>query len=143
MFWEIFDRDVVAGMQYALNHLGDLHVYGARIVAKISADRIQESITKSEHFDSIQACQLVPEYLYEDCFGGILNGFIQHGEPNNLHEKGLAFCSELSTEHKKKESCVEELTHMLAQTYEPSHMKELCAAEQKLRHTRTCENITE
>lgn len=141
MFWEIFNRDVVVAMKYALSDLHDLEHTGPRIVAKISADRIQESIVAISHQDSIDACALVPDFLFNDCFGGILNGFVQHGEPNNLHEKGLAFCAELPEGHQKFATCVPELTAMISSSYTPTRMKQVCEEEPEMETTVTCTRL--
>ena len=128
-------------MKYALSDLHDLERTGARIVAKISADRIQESIVASSHQDSIDACALVPDFLFNDCFGGILNGFVQHGEPNNLHEKGLAFCAELPQGHPKFATCASEFTGMISSSYTPTRMKEVCEEEPEMETTVTCTRL--
>jgi plastocyanin len=94
LFLPIYGVDVLTPMKYALENVEDLETRGPRVISKISADHIQSTIVRDNHSDSLEACAMVPGYLFDACFDGILNGFIQHGDPKNLHDKGFAFCEE-------------------------------------------------
>lgn len=126
MFGHIFNNDVAAGTAYALKNITNLHTQGEKVIARIAADRIQESIVNTTHEDSIKACAEVPDYLADACFGGILNGFIQHGEPGNLHEKGYSFCDEASLSISQTDRCYAGLTSALISIYSKEQMKAAC-----------------
>jgi hypothetical protein len=126
MFWFIFDLDVVAATQYALENTEDLHTRGEKVVAKIAADQIQFDIVKDTHEKSIDACRIVPDFLFKACFEGIINGFVQHGEPGNYHVKGYAFCDEAYLTKEESVQCYEGLTRMLEWLYNPEDFKRAC-----------------
>ena len=125
-------------MKYALENTENLEKRGARIVAKISADRLQFDIVKETHEQSIEACRVVPDYLFDACIRGILNGFIQHGEPGNLHEKGYAFCDEKQLTDIESLNCYKKFTEMLQWEYDDEQMKTACAHASKKREIQTC-----
>ena len=126
MFWKIFDHDVMAMTEYALEHTEDLPSRGGKVLAKIAADQIQFDIVKPTHEKSIDACRIVPDYLFEDCFVGIVNGFIQHGEPGKLHIKGYAFCQEDHLTDSERNMCYENLTRMIEYVSTPEEFKTAC-----------------
>jgi hypothetical protein len=71
---------------------------------------------------------MLPPFLHKTCFDGILNGFIQHGEPGNMHKKGFAFCREFATTNTSKEAeCYDSLLLQLASVYTKSQMQEACS----------------
>jgi hypothetical protein len=128
LFGDIFDNDVRKALQYVLTHTYDLQNNGREIVARIAADRIQTTIVDTVHTDSIEACDMLPPFLHKTCFDGILNGFIQHGEPGNMHKKGFAFCREFATTNTSKEAeCYDSLLLQLASVYTKSQMQEACS----------------
>ncbi len=135
----VFGDDVVTIMDYALKNIQNLDVSGAKLVSKISADHIQTTIVSNDHSDSIVACDLVPEHLYESCFGGILNGFIQHGNPLNLHEKGYAFCGENGLTQMQQSNCREKYTEHLENVYTLEQMKKSCEYIQAIQKIPTCD----
>jgi plastocyanin len=139
----IYGEDVIRAMRYLLANTHDLERNGKKIIAKIAADRIQTSIVYDSHADSLEACSLVPDFLYETCFEGILNGFVQHGEPNNLHPKGYAFCSEEAMPKEQQQGCFESFTRHLKLIYTTDQVKNACsyAAEKYGRTIETCESV--
>lgn len=126
MFWKIFNHDVVASTKYALENTEDLAKRGEKVIAKIAADQIQFDIVKETHEKSIDACRIVPEFLFVACFEGILNGFIQHGEPGNAHIKGYAFCNETYLNETEEEQCYFGLTRILQWVYSSEEFKKSC-----------------
>lgn len=143
MFWRIFNHDVVAMTKYALANTEGLDVdgRGAKVLAKIAADQIQFDIVKPTHEKSLEACHLVPDYLYGACFDGILNGFIQHGEPDNLHDKAYAFCNEKGLSPEEHDSCYDKFTGMLKWTYSKEKMVGVCAEITKDRVVHNCDEF--
>jgi len=141
MFWKIFNRDIVAITKYVLDNVENLQERGAKVIAKVAADRIQDSIVNDTHEDSVQACSIVPQFLYESCFRGVLNGFIQHGEPGNLHPKGYAFCGEPSLSKAEQDDCHKTFTYMLQGTYTKEQMKTACEYIQNLREVEACTEV--
>lgn len=137
-FWRIFNYDVVAATKYALANVQDLEQRGQKVIARIAADRIQNSITNQSHADSMEACHLVPNFLYKACFEGILNGFMQHGEPGNLDAKGYAFCEEESLNALERNECYEQFTQMLRGTYTETHMEQVCSVVTQKREVAAC-----
>ena len=131
--------DVVKLTEYALKNARNLDVSGEKLMSKIAADRIQTSIVSNNHADSITACNLVPLYLYDSCFNGILNGFIQHGNPLNLHEKGYAFCGEAGLTQAQQSSCYEKYTGHLENVYTNEQMKESCKYIQSALQVSACD----
>ena len=140
IFAAIYENDFITAMKYALTHVDDITKRGPRIVAKIAADRIQTTIVKDDHLDSLKICELVPDFLYDTCFRGILNGFIQHGEPGSLHQKGLAFCDALPEDHSWKDKCHNSFMSMLRSTYNQTEMAQACEYITPLEKTSACEN---
>ncbi len=126
MFWRIFSKDIVAATKYTLENTEDLKNRGPKVIAKIAADQIQFDIVKDTHTASIDACRLVPSFLFIDCFSGILNGFVQHGEPGNVHQKGYDFCTEEYLNDEERTFCYRDFTRMLQNEYEADQFKKAC-----------------
>jgi|GEM_PF-1953078 len=122
----VYGDDVVGAMKYILANTHDLEKRGPKIIAKIAADRIQTTIVDDNHQDSLDACALAPDFLYPTCFRGILNGFIQHGEPHNLHPNGYAFCAEEGVKESERQGCFDIFTEHLEARYQPAEMKHAC-----------------
>lgn len=122
----VYGDDVVGATKYVLANTHDLEKRGHKIIAKIAADRIQTTIVNDSHQDSLDACALTPDFLYPTCFRGILNGFIQHGEPHNLHPNGYAFCAEEGVSDSERPGCFEIFTEHLEARYSPEEMKNAC-----------------
>jgi len=139
IFWTFFEGDPVKSMQYALENTQDLEKRGNKVVAKIAADQIQYDIVKDDHSRSIEACSIVPDFLKYECFKGILNGFVQHGDPLNLHIKGYAFCDEFGPAENKIFDCYETLTDMLQWTYKTEQIVEACRYATKIRNVQNCD----
>jgi hypothetical protein len=118
IFWKIFDNDLLAATDYIIENVHDLQKRGPRTVSKIAADWIQNDIVKDSWEVNIQACRNVPSYLQKKCIQGIANGFIQHGEPNNLHLKGFAFCAADYLTEEERGICYSSFIGMLRWVYE-------------------------
>lgn len=139
IFWKVFNKDIVAATRFTLENVEDLQLRGKKVIGKIAADRIQDSIIYTDHSDSVAACNIVPKYLYESCFRGILNGFIQHGEPGNLHQRGYLFCGEPSLNDNQSKMCYEYFTEMLSYVYTEEQKKKACIYISKDKFVRACE----
>ncbi|OGM96268.1 MAG: hypothetical protein A3B86_03955 [Candidatus Yanofskybacteria bacterium RIFCSPHIGHO2_02_FULL_38_22b] len=126
IFYILFDLDVSRAMQYAIKNVDDLDVRGPSVVAKLAADFIQFDIVNSEHSCNVKACRDIPKNLFDVCFGGIVNGFIQHGEPENFHIRGISFCEEKYLSSQEKYLCYFKLFGQLSANYSPEKMKEVC-----------------
>lgn len=139
IFWTVFDGDPVRSMQYALDNTQDLKARGNKVVAKIAADQIQYDIVKADHTRSIEACDIVPQFLKYECFKGILNGFVQHGDPMKLHIKGYAFCDEFEQAGNDTFDCYETFTQMLQWTYNKEQIKDACVYATQIRKVKSCD----
>ncbi len=128
----IFNEDVVESTRFALERIPDLEKNGEKVIARIAADHIEKTIVNENHTDSIEACALSPQFLSDACFKGIINGFLQHGEPQNFHVKALTFCKELPTTHPNSKSC-ENLVLEIAKTeYSTQQRESVCTKESLL-----------
>lgn len=126
MFWSIFDNDVVKAIQYSLENTEDLATRGEKVIAKVAADHMQFDIVHPTHENNIDACRLVPDFLFKACFEGILNGYIQHGEPGNFHTKGYAFCEETYLTSEERDMCYFGFTRMIQWQYSETDFKKVC-----------------
>ncbi|HYE22303.1 MAG TPA: hypothetical protein VD998_01795 [Verrucomicrobiae bacterium] len=126
IFYKLFDFDLQAATDYVVKNTEDLDRRGPRVIAKLAADFMQFDIVNSDYKNNIQVCRTVPNKLFEHCLNGIINGFIQHGEPENLHTRSLAFCkADYLTENERK-SCHHTLLGYLRWHYTVDKMKEVC-----------------
>lgn len=127
IFWSIFDLDFQKALTYVIENTDDLPSRGPIVVAKIAADWVQFDIVNNSWERNIEACRTVPDYLFRYCMQGIANGFIQHGEPNNLHTKAFAFCGASYLTENEQKMCFEIFLTMLTWHYSAEQFKEACA----------------
>lgn len=127
IFWSIFDLDFQKALTYVVENTHNLESRGPNVVAKIAADWIQFDIVNDSWERNIEACRTVPDFLFRYCMQGIANGFIQHGEPNNLHPKAFAFCSAAYLSETEQSLCFEIFLNMLTWHYSHEQFKNACA----------------
>jgi hypothetical protein len=126
MFWEIFDGDIKAASSYIMNeHIEDFTTL-ERSIMKAQTAWVEFDIAKNTHEESVEACRALPENLFSSCLFGIGIGFIQHGEPNNLHEKPIAFCRSTYLDEKEKKLCFAQIIELLQLNYTPKQMLLVC-----------------
>jgi hypothetical protein len=127
IFWKIFDLDFHAAIQYVVNNMRgiDERAQGV-VVSKIAADWIQFDIVHESQERNIEGCRSIPSIFFDACMNGIANGFIQHGEPNNMHVKGFAFCNADYLKEEEKEICFGHFLGMLRFHYEAPRLAEAC-----------------
>jgi hypothetical protein len=126
MFWEIFDGNIGEAVTYILReNIPDQYITGYSLL-KASTAWVEHDLPTHTHKASVEACRTVPEDLFQNCFQGILTGFMQHGEPNNEHEKGFAFCSEDYLTTHEKSFCFQSLLHMLRVHYSDEQFAKIC-----------------
>jgi hypothetical protein len=127
IFWNIFDLDFMKALTYVANETHDIEKNGPNVIAKIAADWIQFDIVEESQERNIVACRtLQEEYLFEACMHGIANGFIQHGEPNNLHVKAFAFCGADYLTEGERDMCYRGFMGMLEWHYTDAQFKDAC-----------------
>ncbi len=93
IFWKIFEMDFHKAIQYVVNNIHGLEERGPEVVEKIAGDWIQFDIVNDSFERNIEGCRSIPTFLMDACIKGIMNGFVQHGDPTNMHGKGIAFCN--------------------------------------------------
>lgn len=138
IFWSIFDLDFMKAIQYVVHNMHGLEERGPVVIAKIAADWIQFDIVKESQEQNIEGCRSIPEFLFISCMQGITNGFIQHGEPNNLHEKGFAFCNADYLDEGEKSLCFEFFLGGLRAHYTQEQFQEACALLEEQYRLREC-----
>jgi hypothetical protein len=126
IFWRIFDMDFAKAITYVVENVDGLEERGPRVVGKIAADWIQFDIVNDSHERNIEGCRLVPKFLLDSCINGLANGFIQHGEPNNMHVKAFTFCNADYLLEEEKEMCFRHFLGMLPYHYDAQHVTEVC-----------------
>ena len=125
LFGDIFADDIFAATKYVISEIKNPEDADTSI-AKLAADFMQDDIVKDDYTRNVQACRMVPNYLFEHCFGGIVNGFVQHGEPEKQHVKGLAFCqSEILTEE-ERDICYASMMSFSKSTLSTESFLEVC-----------------
>ncbi len=138
IFWSIFDLDFTAAIQYVVNNIDGVEERGPEVVAKIAADWIQFDIVNPTQERNIEGCRSIPTFLFEACMRGIANGFIQHGEPNNLHPKAFAFCGADYLHEDERSLCFNIFFGMLQVHYSKEQFKQACALVDEKYHTEEC-----
>jgi hypothetical protein len=138
IFWKIFDMDLLTAMKYVVTHIDNLQERGPVVVAKIAADWIQFDIVNDSNERNIEACRIIPTFLFESCIQGIANGFIQHGDPANLHERAFKFCSADYLTEEERSLCYRKFLGMLPTHYSPEQFKEACALVDEKYRTLDC-----
>ena len=127
IFWKIFDMDLGKAMQYVINKTENLEERGAMVVSKISADWIQFDIVNDSNKRNIEACRMVPLFLFDSCIQGIANGFIQHGDPENLHDRAFKFCRADYLTDEEEKACFTHFISMLYWNYDTEKFKTVCS----------------
>lgn len=127
-----FKEDKNAAMEYVLTALHESDIPQERIIRTFARSFIEFEIAEGTFKDSVDACGLVSDDLFESCMQGLAAGFITHGEPNHMHEKGFAFCRTYY-EEEKRSLCFEKMIDELLWNYSVAQMvnacKELTVAE--------------
>ena len=118
--------DFHKAINYVVENVEGLEERGPNVVAKIAADWIQFDIVNETQERNIEGCRSIPEFLFDPCMQGLANGFIQHGEPNNLHEKAFAFCSADYLHDEERALCFKHFLGMLQWHYTPEQFTLAC-----------------
>jgi len=126
LFADIFDGDLFAATDFVVSQIENPEDADSSI-AKLAADFMQDDIVKDDYTRNVKACRGVPEYLYEPCFGGIVNGFIQHGEPEKQHVKGLAFCQSSLLSQRERDMCYSSMLSFSRSTLSSETFREVCS----------------
>ena len=111
---------------------------GPNVRAKIAAGWIQFDIVEESQERNIEGCRSIPAFLFDPCMQGIANGFIQHGEPNNLHGKGFAFCLADYLTEEERQICFKHFLGMLGAHYTPAQFKDACALVEEKYRNQSC-----
>ncbi len=141
IFWKIFDMDLMKAILYVSDNIKDIEKDGPVVISKIAADWIQFDIVNTSQERNIEACRAIPKWLLESCIQGIANGFIQHGDPSNLHTKGFAFCLADYLTFDERNLCLQNFTQMLRWYYTEEQFKNACALLHKKEQPEACVNI--
>lgn len=126
MFWDIFNGDIKEAVNYIINERISDPLITRRSLLKASAAWVEHDLSTNNHKDNVEACRSVPEDMFSDCFRGIGVGFIQHGEPDNMHEKAFAFCRSDYLTDPERELCFTMMPQMLADSYSPQQFTAAC-----------------
>ena len=127
IFWKIFDMDLMKAILYVSDNTHDIEKNGPTVISKIAADWIQFDIVNKSQERNILACRAIPKSLFDSCIEGIANGFIQHGDPLNLHTKGFAFCQADYLTSSERALCLKDFTQLLRWYYTKEQFKSACA----------------
>jgi len=138
IFWSMFDLDFEKALAYVVENTDDLKTRGPNVIAKIAADWIQFDIVHESQERNIAGCRTLPAFLFNSCMQGIANGFIQHGEPQNLHTKGFAFCSASYLFDHEKQLCFDIFLQMLLNNYSHKDFVKACTFVPEVHKIRQC-----
>lgn len=127
LFWKIFNLDLDAAMHYSVTHAQNLEERGPEVVARIAADWIQFDIVNDSFERNIKACRDIPSFLYFPCFGGIINGFLSHGNPADLHDKAFSFCAGAYLTADERDYCYTVTLSSLKFRYTKAQMAAACS----------------
>jgi plastocyanin len=127
IFWKIFDLNLESAITYVVNNLHDIEKTGPRVISKIVADWIQFDIVNTSFNRNIEACRIIPQFLFEPCIDGTTNGFIQHGNPKDLHTKAFEFCQADYLFKNEKVMCFDKTMGSLSGFYNREQMLDMCS----------------
>jgi len=142
IFWKIFDMDLMSAIQYVVKNTDDLEHNGPKVISKIVADWIQFDIVNDSYERNIEACRAIPAFLLDSCIQGIANGFIQHGDPLNLHGKAFKFCRADYLTSDERSSCFMHFMGMLRWYYTKEKFIEVCNTLDSKDRPRECDSQT-
>jgi hypothetical protein len=138
IFWKIFDMDLLSAVKYVVANVDDLPARGPVVISKIASDWIQFDIVNDTNERDIEACRIVPDYLFEPCMQGLANGFIQHGDPENLHDRAFKFCSADYLTEREHERCYYYFLEILKSHYTPEQFANACKLVDEKYQTDAC-----
>lgn len=126
MFWEIFNGDIKAALTYIIDeHIADPAIIN-RTVMKATTAWVEFDLAKGAHKASVEACRTIPTTFFKSCMLGINIGFIQHGEPNNLHKKAFDFCRSDYLLEDEQKLCFTQIIELLRSEYSPKQFSIAC-----------------
>lgn len=81
------------------------------MVRTVVAGMLQRDIVREDNSDYFSRCWVLPtDALQQSCLGGVLNGFIAHGEPGNEQQKAKQFCESPQATKEQADLCHRLLT---------------------------------
>ncbi len=127
MFWDVFNGDVKQAVAYIVNEHIPNDAVTAYSLLKVSAAWVEHDLATGEHQANVEACRTVQGELFAECFLGIGIGFVQHGEPDNMHEKAFAFCRSDYLTPAERTTCFTQMPDLLVSSYSPERIAQACS----------------
>ena len=128
MFWDIFGGDIKEAVAYIVNENIPNETVEAYSLLKASAGWVEHDLPTNNHKDNVEACRTVQGISFSQCFFGIGVGFVQHGEPENMHEKAFAFCRSDYLTPEERTLCFTQMSDLLVTAYSKDKFTRVCDA---------------
>lgn len=136
--WPSFYKDDEASaMRYVYPQLLEIGDDALRTMRTFVRGFIEGDIAHGNYQDSVEACTLTEGIFFEACLEGLASGFVEHGEPNNMHVAGFSFCEEYFTGD-TKELCLHKMVGALYWSYDDEHLAIACRAVQTKEEPSAC-----
>lgn len=123
-----FGDDKKAAVEYVFDTMVEPEKNAPRALQTFARSFIEVDIVHGDYQESMEACRLVPSYLFEGCIRGLASGFTEHGEPNNMHEEGFSFCRSGYMTPEEYRICITSMVGMLSHQYSPELLAQACSA---------------
>jgi len=125
MLWNPFNGNIQEALTYVNQNITE-EVILRKSIVKTAAAWIKYTIPKNDQSDIITACRKLRDDLFYSCINGILFGYVQHGEPDNLHPKAFEFCSSEYLGSGESQYCFDRMLFFLKTEYSSQKMTQAC-----------------
>lgn len=137
LFDLIFNDDIMKATKYVIDEIPNPE-HQDSVILKLAADFMQDDLVKENQLRNVEACRIVPPYLFEPCFRGVVNGFIQHGEPGKQHIKALTFCKAGYLSERERELCYQSILGLMKGSAPSEQFSEICSLIDKTHSAQYC-----
>jgi hypothetical protein len=136
--WPYFlGNDKKVAMQQVLSEHATTLESSPRILHTFARSFIETDIVSGNFQDSVDACALVPDSLFDACIKGLAVGFITHGHPEKAYEQGFTFCTDYY-EGVSRSLCLQKMMEEVVLHYSADQVAAACSLLPKEEYVSSC-----